>query len=78
MLVRILGFVGCAAIYTFIAAYFLFLIMIGDCDPEPVAHAKCEAFRNRELIVWLVVSGAAYLFLALAFFVRGRRSKAPN
>jgi hypothetical protein len=75
---RILSFLGCAALFSVVAFYLFFIIMIGDCDPEPIAHAKCETFRNRELLVLVAVSGAIYILLGWAFFGRGRRSKVKN
>ena len=61
-----------------VAGYFLFGIMIGDCDPEVITRANCEASRSHFLMGWLVLTVGAFGVLVWFFFFRTRNRQGGN
>jgi len=70
--IRFVGFLGSLALYGFVAASLLFQVMIGDCDPAPVAHAQCEAARSNSLLGLATVSAIVVVLLVWIFLLRHR------
>jgi hypothetical protein len=75
---RWLGFTASLATLLLVAGYFFVGIMMGDCDPETITHANCEASRSDWLIGLLVITVGTLGLLVWAFFFRGRNQQGNN